>query len=72
MARDRVKTGIMAAKITDYFNSFFFQDQKERMNRGRSRRPQTTGQAISNFIKLTKNGPMMYRKVFKERRAYAD
>lgn len=69
--RDRVATGIMASKITDYFNSFFFQDQKERMNRAKSKRPQTTTQAIHNFLKLTKNGPMVYRKVYKKKHAYA-
>ena len=65
--KKRAKTAKNLFEVTDYFNSFYFKSQKEKMTMTRSKRPQTSGQAISHFIKMTKNGPMKYRRVLSKR-----
>ena len=54
-------------EITNYFNTFFFQAQNMKKKLKRTNRPRTAGQTIERFIKMTKEGPVRYRRVLSKR-----
>jgi hypothetical protein len=65
--KKKTNTSTAHSAITNYFNTLFFQAQNMKKSLRRTKRPMTAGDTIQRYMKMTKNGPMKFRRVLSKR-----